>query len=104
MLFNILRISVSNTRKTFLTLNPRSRKPKKLHEGIKGGGGGGGRGSIGPLPSTLAFYTILSPFDLIFGTYDELSLYFQLIETMWCLIAFHGNHNHINDVTNGRHL
>ena len=68
---------------------------KHLSEGHKGGG------SIGPLSST--FDTIHS-IDLIFGTYNELSLYFQLIETTWCLIRFHGNHNHINYVPSGRHL
>ena len=26
------------------------------------------------------------------------------METTWCLIGFHGNHNHINDVTSHRHL
>ena len=31
-------------------------------------------------------------------------VYFQLMETTWSLIGFHGNHNHINDVTSGRHL
>ena len=36
--------------------------------------------------------------------YNELPLYFQLSETTWCLIGFHGNHNHIDDVTSGRHL
>ena len=62
---------------------------------------GGGGGPIGPLPST--FYTIHS-IDLIFGLYNKLSLYFQLIATKWCLIGFHGNHSHINDVTSGRLL
>ena len=31
-------------------------------------------------------------------------LYFQLIKITWCRIGFHGNHNHINDVTSGRRL
>ena len=48
---------------------------KKLHEGITGGR------SIGPLPSS---FDTIHPIDLIFGTYNKLSLYFQLIETMWC--------------------
>ena len=42
---------------------------KKLHEGIRGRG----EGSIGPLPST---FDTIHPIDLIFGTYNELSLYF----------------------------
>ena len=47
-----------------------------LHEGIRGGGG-----SIGPLPST---FDTIHPIDWIFGTYNERSLYFQLIETTCC--------------------
>ena len=44
----------------------------------------GGRGvSIVPLPST---FDIIHPIDLTFGTYNKFSLYFQLIETTWCLI------------------
>ena len=39
-----------------------------------------------------------------FGTYNKLHLYFQLSETTWCLISFHGNNSQINDVTDGRHL
>ena len=68
---------------------------KKLHRAIRRGG------SIGPLPST---FDTIHPIDLIFGTYSELSLYFQLTETMWSLIGCHGNHNHINNVTSGYHL
>ena len=52
----------------------------------------GGGGQSDSLPST--FDTIHS-IDLIFGTYNALSLHFQLIETEWCLIGFHGNHSHI---------
>ena len=48
----------------------------KLQKGFGGGGEGGG--SIGPLTST--FDTIHS-IDLIFGTYNERSFYFQLIKT-----------------------
>ena len=29
------------------------------------------------------------------GTYNERSLYFQLIETTFCLIGFHGSHSNI---------
>ena len=39
-----------------------------------------------------------------FGTYNKLYLYFQLNETTWCLIDFHGSNSQINDVTGGRHL
>ena len=39
-----------------------------------------------------------------FSTYNKLQLYFQLSETTWCLIGFHGNNSQITDVTGGRHL
>ena len=52
-------------------------------------------------PST---FDTIHPIDLIFGTYNKPSLYFQLIEITWCLIVLHGNHDHINDVTSGCHL
>ena len=45
------------------------------------------------LPST---FDTIHPIDLIFRTYNELSVYFQLIKTTYCLIGFHGNQNHIN--------
>ena len=64
-----------------------------LRKGTRRHGGGM---SIGHLPST--FDTILA-IDLIFGTCNELSLYFRLIKTKWYLIGFYGNHNNINDVT-----
>ena len=54
-----------------------------------------------PPPST---FDTIYPIDLKFGTYDKLHLYFQLSETTWCLIGFHGNNRHISDVTGGRHL
>ena len=38
------------------------------------------------------------------GTYNKLHLYFQLSETTWYLIGFHGNNSKINDVTCGHHL
>ena len=60
----------------------------------------GGGGSIRPLPSII---DTIHPIDLIFRTYNEFSLYFQLIESTWCLTGFHGNNSHINDVTSGRH-
>ena len=58
-------------------------------------------GSIGPLPST---FDTIHPIDLIFGTYNELSLYFQIIETTWCLVSSHSNRNHINNVISSRRL
>ena len=64
-----------------------------MHEGI--------RGSIGPLHST---FNTIHPIDLIFETYNDLQLYFQLSETTWCLVRFHGNHSYIKDVTRGRRL
>ena len=67
-------------------------------EGMERGGGGG---SVEPLPST---FDTIHPIYLIFDRYNELSLYFQLIETKWCLIGFNGEQNHINDVASGRHL
>ena len=47
---------------------------------------------------------MIHPIDLIFGTYNELSLYFQLSAATWCLIGFNGNHSYINDVASGRHF
>ena len=57
--------------------------------------------SIGHLLST---FDTIHTIDLIFGTYNELPLCFQLSETTWCPIGFHSYHSTINDVTNGRHL
>ena len=57
--------------------------------------------SIGHSPST---FNTIYPIFLKFGTYNKLYLYFQLSETIWCLIGFHGNNSQINDVTGGRHL
>ena len=54
---------------------------KKLHEHF--------RGNKSDPPST--FDTIL-PIDMVFGTYNELPLYFQLSLITWCFIGFHGNH------------
>ena len=77
-------------------LNPRSLREKIVTRSI--GGGGGGQSDP---PST---FDIILPIDLKFGTYNKLRLYFQLSETTWCLIGFHGNNSQINDVTGGRHL
>ena len=54
---------------------------------------------MGP-PST---FDTIQLIDLKFSTYNKLHLYFQLSETTWRLIGFHGNNSQINDVTGGRH-
>ena len=46
-------------------------------------------------PST---FDTIHPIDLKFGIYNKLHLHFQLSETTWCLIVFHGNNSQINDV------
>ena len=76
--------------------NPRSILEKLVTRSLEGGGG-----SIGPPPST---FDKIHPTDLKFGTYCKLHLYFQLSETTWCLIGFHGNNSQINNVTVGCHL
>ena len=53
------------------------------------------KGPIGPLLST---FDTIDPIDLIFGTHNELPLFFQLSETTWCLMGFHGNHRYMNNV------
>ena len=40
-------------------------------------------------------FDTIYPIDLLFGTYNEHYLYFRLIETLWCLIGFHGYYSHI---------
>ena len=60
-------------------------------------GGGGNRIP----PST---FDIIHPIDMLFGTYNKLYLFFQLSETKWCLIGFHGSNSKIKDVTVGRLL
>ena len=52
-------------------------------------------------PST---FDTIHPINLKFGTYNKRHLYFQLSETMWCLIGFHGNNTQINDITDSRYL
>ena len=59
----------------------------------------GGGGSIGALPFT---FDTIHPLDMIFGTYNELPLYFQLSITMWRSTGFHGKYCY--DVKSGRHL
>ena len=56
---------------------------------------------MGLPPST---FDTIHPIDLKFGTYNKLRLYFQLSETTWCIIGFHGNNSQINEVTGGRLL
>ena len=75
--------------------NTRSLLEKIVTRSLEGGGG-----QSDP-PST---FDTIQPVDLKFGTYNKLHLYFQLSETMWCLIGFHGNNSQINDVTGGRLL
>ena len=67
-----------------LWVNPRSLLEKIVTRSLEGGGG-----SIGP-PST---FDTVHPIDLKFGTHNKLHLYFQLSETTWCLIGFHGNNS-----------
>ena len=78
-------------------INPRSLLEKIVTRSLEGGGG-----SIGSLPPST--FDTIHPIDLKFGTYNKLHLYFQLSETTWCLIGFHGNNSQINGVTGGRHL
>ena len=75
-------------------VNPRSLLEKIVTRSIEGGQSD---------PPSSIFDTI-HPIDLKFGTYNKLHLYFQLSETTWCLIGFHGNNSQINDATGGRHL
>ena len=59
-----------------------------------------GRGQS-DLPPPRTFDTLIDLIDMKFGTYIKLDLYFQLSETTWCLIGFHGNNSQINDVSGG---
>ena len=56
-----------------------------------------------PPPPSSTFGTI-HPIDMKFGTYKKFHLYFQLSETTWYLIDFHGDECQLNDVTGGRRL
>ena len=76
--------------------NPRSLLEKIVTRSLEGGV------SIGPPPPST--FDTIHPIDLKFGTYNKLRLYFQLSETTWCLIGFHGNNSQIHDVTGGHHL
>ena len=78
-------------------INLRSLEEKIVTRTLEGGGGMINR----TLPST---FDTIHPIDIKFGTYNKLYLYFQLNETTWCLIGFHGKDSQINDVASGRHL
>ena len=58
-------------------------------------------GSVGPLYSAL---DTIHPIDLIFDTYNELSLHFYLNKATWCLIGLYDNYDHMNNVTCSRDL
>ena len=73
-------------------INPRSLLEKIVTRSLEGEGG-----SIGPPPPSI--FDTIHPIDLKFGTHSKLRFYFQLRETTWCLIGFHGNNSQINDVT-----
>ena len=75
-------------------INPRSLLEKIVTRSLEG------RGQSDP-PST---FDTIHPIVLKFGKYNKLHLYFQLSESTWCLIGFHGNNNQINDATGSRHL
>ena len=75
-------------------ISPRRHKPKNVTRRHKGEGGQSD-------PST---FDTNHPIDLIFDAYNDLTLYFQLVETTRCLTGFHGNQNHVKDVTSGHHL
>ena len=64
-----------------MQIYPRGPKHKKV-TGRHRGWGVGGRG-IDPSPLLLTLFLAIHPIDLIFDTFNEFSLYFQLIETTW---------------------
>ena len=94
-------LNILNKKFWYKRSSPSSFKPRSLEEKIvtRSLEGVGGRG----VRLTSTFDTI-HPIDMKLGTYNKLHLYFQLSETTWCLIGFHGNSSQINDVTGGRHL
>ena len=93
---NILMMSSSYHLCSCFIINLRSLLGKIVTRSLEGGGG-----VNRTLPST---FNTIYPIVLKFGTYNKLYLYFQLSETIWCRIGFHGNNSQINDVTGGRHL
>ena len=82
---------------SFIIFNPSCLEEKIVARSLEGGGGC----QSGPLPST---FDTIHPNDMKFGTFNKLHLYFQLSETTWCLIGFHGNDSQINDDNDDRHL
>ena len=80
-----------------ISLNPRNLEEKIVTRSLAVGGGG----CQSDPPST---FDLIYPIDMKLGTYNKVHLYFQLSETTWCLIGFHGNNSQINDVISGRHL
>ena len=80
----------------FCVFNPRSLEQKIVTRTLEGGGG--------QSDSPLSTFDTIHLTDMKFGTYNELSLYFQLSVITWFLIGFHGKHSCINDVRSGRHL
>ena len=81
----------------FYSFNPRSLQGKIVTRSLEGRGGQSE-------PPPLSTFDTIHPIDLKFATYNKLHLYFQLSETTWRLICFHGNNSQINDVTGGHHL
>ena len=79
-----------------ISVNPRSLEEKIVTRGLEGKGG-----VNRTTPST---FDTIHPIVMTLGTYNKLHSHFQLSETTWCLIGFHGNNSQINDVTCGRHL
>ena len=75
--------------------NPRSLEEKIVTRSLEGGGDN-------RTPSST--FDTFHPIDLKFVTYIKLYLYFQLSETTWSIIGFHGNNSQINNITGGRHL
>ena len=82
-----------------IEINPRSLLEKIVTRSLEGAGG-----QSDPPPPPPSTFNTIHPIDLKFGTYNKLHLYFQLCETTWCLIGFHGNNSQINDVTGSHHL
>ena len=92
----ILDVNICTDKICLKLLNPRSLLEKIVTRSLEGR-------SIGPPPLLLSTQFVES-IDLKFGAYSKLHLYFQLSETMWCRIGFHGNNSKINDVTVSCHL
>ena len=66
-----------------LSVNPRSLGEKIVTQTLEGG-------RVNWTPPLSTFDTI-RPIDMIFGTNNKLHFYFQLNQTTWSLIGFHGN-------------